>query len=228
LNIIVAGDAGFRRLCLSLVVKPAAQSRIVSISIIEKIALKLRGLPVGRIQRAIATAQAADISLSHDDIATHLLCRRPVEPVIEALILAKRDGVPTSWQELCAIDLASQGQKFDVLSAVRASSQVREFTFSSFAPDLKEELVGICRDGSRVRAQCRILYRLPVSHVFALRLEFLQERLAARIATVIFDADTPARLKLSGSEHESSLLVLAKTVIPTVQKVEVRYEMAAC
>lgn len=194
----------------------------------EKIALRLRGVPVGRIEKAMAVAQAAGISLSHHDISTHLLCGRPVEPVIEALMLAKREGVSTSWQELCAIDLASQGQKFDVLSAVRASTQVREITFSSFAPDLKEALVGICRDGLRVRAQCRILYRLPVSHVFALRLEFLQERMAARVAALVFDATTPARLQMSRSEHECSLLVLAQSVMPTVQKVEVRYDPLGC
>ena len=193
----------------------------------DKIALKLRGLPIGRIQKAMAAAQAAGISLRHDDISPHLLCGRPIEPVIEALTLAKREGVPTSWLELCAVDLMSQGQKFDVLSAVRACSQVREFTFASFAPDLKEGLVGICRDGSQVRAQCHILYRLPVSHVFALRLEFLQERLAARLATIIFNSATPARLHMSRSEHESSLLVLAQAVMPTVQKVEVKYETAA-
>ena len=150
-----------------------------------------------------------------------------VEPLVEAFILAKREAVPTSWNELCAIDLASKGQKFDVVSAVQASTQIREITFSSFAPDMKERIVGICRDGSRVQAQCHLLYRLPVSHVFGLRLEFLQERLAARMGVLIFDAASPARLQMSRSEHESSLLVLAQTVMPTVQKVELRYDVGA-
>jgi SigmaW regulon antibacterial len=196
----------------------------VSLSITEKIGLKLRGLPVGRIQKALALAQAAGISLNHEEIAVHLMCGRPVEPIIEALILAKREGVPTSWQELSAVDLASQGKKFDVLSAVRASAEIREMTFSSFSPDLKEPLAGICRDGSRVKAECHLLYRLPVSHVFALRLEFLQERLATRIAALIFDAANPARLQMSRTEHEGSLLVLAQSVMPTVQKVELKYD----
>src|SRR5262245_12299392 len=104
----------------------------------------------------MATADAAGIPLSCNDISTHLLCQRPVEPVVEALALARREGIPTSWQELCAIDLASRGQKFDVLSAVRASTQVREFTFSTFGSDMKERLSGICRDGSRMQAQCQI------------------------------------------------------------------------
>jgi len=144
--------------------------------------------------------------------------------------LAKRKGVSTSWNELCAIDLANltnQGQKFDVVSAVRASTQVRELVFSSFAPDMRERLIGICRDGSRVQAQCHILYRLLVSHVFGSRLEVLQQRLAARVGVLIFDATSPAHLQMSRSEHESSLLVLAQTVMPTVQKVEVRYDTAA-
>ena len=120
-----------------------------------------------------------------------------------------------------------QGQKFDVLSAVRVSTQIRELSFSSFAPDMKERLVGVCRDGSRVQAQCHILYRLLVSHVFGSRLEVLQQRLAARVGVLIFDATSPAHLQMSRSEHESSLLVLAQTVMPTVQKVEVRYDTAA-
>ncbi|MDB6064784.1 MAG: hypothetical protein JWR26_992 [Pedosphaera sp.] len=196
----------------------------MSISITEKIALKLRGLPVGRIEKALVAAQAAGISLNLHDVSTHLLCGRSVEPVIAALTLAKQEGVPTSWQELSAIDLASPGQKYDVLSAVRACVQVQELTFSNFGPALKEGLAGICRDGSRIGAECHVVYRLPVSHVFALRLDFLQERLAVRIAALIFDSATPIQLQMCRSEHESSLLVLAHTVMPTVRKVEVRYE----
>jgi uncharacterized protein YqfA (UPF0365 family) len=198
----------------------------MSLSLIEKIALWLRKIPAGRIQKAMATAQADGISLGLDDLSVHFLCGRPFEPVVEALILAKREGVPTSWSELSAIDLASKGQKFDVLSAVRACVQVRELTFSTFAPDLKEPLSGICRDGSRVKAECHILYRLPVSHVFALRLEALQEGLGTRIGALISDAASPDQLPISRFEHQRSLLALAQTIMPTVQKVELKYDTA--
>lgn len=198
----------------------------MALTFTEKIALKLRGLPVGRIEKTTAAAKEAGISLGPNDISAFLLAGGSIERVIEALILAKREGIPTSWDELCAIDLAGRGQNFDALGAVRSSIQVREMTFSTFAADRKEALEGICRDGSRTKAQCRVQYRLPVSHVFGSRMEFLQERLAARIAANIFDSATPIRLEMARSSHENSLLALAKAVMPTVQMAEVRYTAA--
>jgi uncharacterized protein YqfA (UPF0365 family) len=197
------------------------------ISFVDFIFLKLQGLPVGRIRKAMALSESARLSLSLHDICSHLLAGGSPESVLEALILARREGVPTSWSQLCAIDLASVGQQeFTVLSAVQASIPLREFTFSTFAPDLTQPLAGICRDGSRLQAQCRIQYHLDVSHVFGQRLNLLQERLAARIAALMFDAANPQELRISQAAHETSLLVLAQTVMPTVKEVALTFERA--
>ena len=195
----------------------------MGLSLTEKAGLKLRGLPVGRIEKAMAMAEEAGIAVNVADFSAHLLCRGSIEKVVEALVLAKREGVPASWSELCALDLAGSGGNFNILTVVRDSAQVRESIFTTFADDLKEPICGICRDGSRVSAECKVSYRLPLSHVFGSRMDFLQERLATRIGAYIFDAVSAVRLQMSRSEHEASLLVLAQKIMPTLAKLELRY-----
>lgn len=198
----------------------------MGMSFTEKIALALKGLPVQRIEKAVATTQAAGITITAMDVCTHLMCKGSVEKVIDALILAKSEGIPASWNELCAIDLATKGTATDVIKVVQESTQAHELTLSTFTKETKEQLGGICRNGKPVKATCKITYKLPLSHVFSTRLDFLQERLAARIATVIFESADMTRLLMSRNEHETSLLVLAKTVMPTVSCVELKYETA--
>jgi uncharacterized protein YqfA (UPF0365 family) len=178
------------------------------------------------VEKVMAAAQVAGAPVSTADVCTHLLCKGSVEKVVEALALAAREGIPASWHELCTIDLATAGGKVDVIGVVRESMQVKEMTFSTFMADSKEPLCGVCRDGTRVKAQCHISYRLPMSHVFGTCMGFLQERLAARICAGTFDAGDAVGLQMARTEHEASLLVLAKAVMPTVLRLELEYEIA--
>lgn len=193
----------------------------------DQLASLMRKVPVKEIKRCLKLARENGIEVTAAGLEGHHLAGGSIGELMDALILAKKTGVPATWTELMTIDLVSKQLKTDVVSVVReCAGGLREFSFDTPGKEMKGPLAGICRDGSRVRARCVVHYQLPVAHVFGSRLELLQERVGAQIMARIFDAEDPVRLRMRQSAIESELLVLAQTAMTTVRQVEVSFETA--
>ena len=91
------------------------------VKFIELIAQQLRKIPVGRIVNARITAVKSGINVTIDDLSTHFLAGGNVEWIIAALINAQKANIDLTFDQACAIDLATKGTSKNVVEAVHTS-----------------------------------------------------------------------------------------------------------
>lgn len=193
------------------------------LSISEMLGMRMRGTPVGRMRQALRRAADAGLPIGSDLMEVHLLAGGNLERVLDALILAKQEGLEADWLRLTAFDLTGT----DPVAAVRRSIPDQELVFDQYAADRPEKILGFCTDGSAVRAACRVMYRLPLLPDATPLLSQLQERLSARIAVLINTAPDPRSLEARKSERETHLLAMAHEIMPRVRAVQLRFASGA-
>ena len=128
------------------------------VKFIELIALQLRKIPVGRIVNARITAVKSGINVSIDDLSTHFLAGGNVEWIIAALINAQKANIDLTFDQACAIDLATKGTSKNVVEAVHTSvnPQVIDCPPTSGS---KRSIDAVAKDGIVIKARARVTVR---------------------------------------------------------------------
>lgn len=128
------------------------------VTIMELIALSLRRISAGLIVDTRITAIKSGLSISIDELSTHLLAGGDVKLVVLALIAAKKAEIKLNFDRACAIDLATKGTGKSVLEAVKTS--VNPMVIDCPQPgSARTTIDGIAKDGIVIRAKARVTVR---------------------------------------------------------------------
>ena len=114
------------------------------------IALKLRKVPVALVVDQRITAVKAGIPVEADDLSTHYLANGDINMVIAALIAAQKAGIPLTFDEGCAIDLATRQTDKNVLEAVMTSVNPRVIDCPEGKAGGRATIDAVARDGIRI------------------------------------------------------------------------------
>jgi len=128
------------------------------VTVVELVALRLRGVPVGLIVDTRITAVKSGLNVSIDDLSTHFLAGGNVEMVILSLIAARKAGIKLDFDRACAIDLATKGTGKNVYEAVKTSVNPRVIDVPNPASG-KTTIDGVAKDGIVVKARARVTVR---------------------------------------------------------------------
>ncbi|TFE68576.1 hypothetical protein A7Q09_06725 [Methylacidiphilum sp. Yel] len=129
-----------------------------AVSLLNLVAMRLRGIPPSLIVNTRITAVRSGLSISTAQLESHYLAGGNVEHVVRALVAADRAGIPLTFNRACAIDLATIGTGKSVFEAVRTSvnPKVIDCPFQVGGPTY---IAGVAKDGITVKAKARVTVR---------------------------------------------------------------------
>jgi len=160
------------------------------VTFMELIALRLRGVPVGLIVDTRITAIKSGLSLSIDDLSTHLLAGGNIEMVVQALIAARKAGIHLDFDRGCAIDLATKGTGKTVLEAVKTSVNPKVIDCPNPSSG-KVTVDAVAKDGIIVKCKARVTVRTNLDRfVGGATEETIIARVGEGIVTTIGSADS--------------------------------------
>ncbi|MBN9693101.1 MAG: flotillin-like protein FloA [Verrucomicrobia bacterium] len=128
------------------------------VGLVELIALRLRGIPVGHIVDNRITAVKSGLPLTIDDLSTHFLAGGNVDMIVQALIAAQRAGIHLDFNRACAIDLATKGTGKNVVDAVKTSVNPRVIDCPNPIAG-KNTIDAVAKDGIVIKARARVTVR---------------------------------------------------------------------
>jgi uncharacterized protein YqfA (UPF0365 family) len=128
------------------------------VSVVELIALRLRGVPAGLVVDGRITAVKSGTPVTIDQLSTHFLAGGNVTTVIRALIAAQKAGIHLTFNRACAIDLATKGTGKSVLEAVKTSVNPMVIDCPSGRSG-RTTIDGVAKDGIIIRAKARVTVR---------------------------------------------------------------------
>ena len=128
------------------------------VGLVELVALRLRGIPVGFIVDNRITAVKSGLPLTIDDLSTHFLAGGNVDMIVQALIAAQRAGIHLDFNRACAIDLATKGTGKNVVDAVKTSVNPRVIDCPNPASG-KVTIDAVAKDGIVIKARARVTVR---------------------------------------------------------------------
>ncbi len=128
------------------------------VAILNMLAMRLRGVPVGLIVDNRITAVKAGINLSADQLEAHYLAGGSVDQTVLALIAASKANIHLDFDRACAIDLATKGTGKTVLEAVRTSINPKVIDCPN--PNSGKTVIdAVAKDGIAVKARARVTVR---------------------------------------------------------------------
>ncbi len=155
------------------------------------IALKLRKVPVALVVDQRITAVKAGIPVEADDLSTHYLANGDIGMVIAALIAAQKAGIPLTFDEGCAIDLATRQTDKNVLEAVMTSVNPRVIDCPEGKSGGRQTIDAVAKDGIQLRARARVTVRTNLKgFVGGATEETIIARVGEGIVTTIGSAET--------------------------------------
>jgi len=119
----------------------------VPLSILSLIRMRLIGIPPGTIVTNLVRARKAGLSLTIDQLQSHLLAGGNIDNVTLAMIAAQRAQIPLEWQRAAAIDLAGR----NVLEALQTSVVPKVIETPTFQ--------GVAQNGIQLNVKARITVR---------------------------------------------------------------------
>ena len=119
----------------------------VPLSIGSLIRMRIIGVPAGLIVANLVRARKAGLSLTLDQLQSHVLAGGNIDRVTLAMIAAQRAQIPLEWQRAAAIDLAGR----DVLEALQTSVVPRVIETPNFQ--------GVAQNGIQLNVKARITVR---------------------------------------------------------------------
>jgi uncharacterized protein YqfA (UPF0365 family) len=119
----------------------------VPLSIGALIRMRVIGVPAGLIVANLVRARKAGLSLTVDQLQSHVLSGGNVENVVLAMIAAQRAQIPLEWQRAAAIDLAGR----NVLEALQTSVTPKVIETPTFQ--------GVAQNGIQLNVKARITVR---------------------------------------------------------------------
>lgn len=165
LQLLLVGGAIIVSLILLLIIAKFfniwLRARIANapVSIVNLLAMYLRGVPNSLIVDTRITAAKAGIKIDTDQLEAHYLAGGEVGHVVLALIAADKAGIPLSFDRACAIDLACKGTSKTVLEAVRTS--INPKVIDCPQPDMGRggKIDAVAKDGISLRVRARVTVR---------------------------------------------------------------------
>lgn len=165
LQLLLVGGAIIVALILLLVIAKFfniwLRARIANapVSIVNLLAMYLRGVPNALIVDTRITAAKAGIPINTDQLEAHYLAGGEVGHVVLALIAADKAGIPLVFDRACAIDLACKGTSKTVLEAVRTS--INPKVIDCPQPDMGRggKIDAVAKDGISLRVRARVTVR---------------------------------------------------------------------
>ena len=173
------------------------------------IALKLRKVPVSLVVDQRITSVKAGISVEADELSTHYLANGDIGMVIAALIAAQKAGIPLTFDEGCAIDLATRQTDKNVLEAVMTSVNPRVIDCPAPIAGSRATIDAVAKDGIQLRARARVTVRTNLKgFVGGATEETIIARVGEGIVTTIGSAETYKNVL--ENPDEISKVVMAK------------------
>ncbi len=160
------------------------------VSILNLIAMRLRGVPYSMIVDARVTAAKAGLMFTTDSLEAHYLAGGNVVATIEALIAAEKAGMGLDFIRACAIDLATKGTGKSVVDAVRTSVNPKVIDCPN-TDSGRVTIDGVAKDGIQVQVRARVTVRTNLkSFVGGAREETVIARVGESIVSTIGCADS--------------------------------------
>jgi len=128
------------------------------VGFIELIALRLRGVPINLVVNQRINAVKSGIPVSSDDLSTHHLAGGSILQVITALINAQKANIDLTFDQSCAIDLATKGTQKNVVEAVRTSVNPMVIDCPPTTGS-KRSIDAVAKDGIVIKARARVTVR---------------------------------------------------------------------
>lgn len=119
----------------------------VPLSIGALIRMRIIGVPAGLLVANLVRARKAGLSLTVDQLQSHILAGGNIDKVVLAMIAAQRAQIPLEWQRAAAIDLAGR----DVLEALQTSVNPKVIETPIFQ--------GVAQNGIQLNVKARITVR---------------------------------------------------------------------
>lgn len=160
------------------------------VSMLTLVAMRLRGVPYGMIVDSRIMAVKAGLDLTVNQLEEHYLAEGHLIPTIQALIASDKAGMDLSWQQACAIDLATKGTAKTVGEAVRTSINPKVIDCPS-AGSGRTSIDGVAKDGIQVKVRARVTVRTNLDRfVGGAQEETIIARVGEGIVTTIGSADS--------------------------------------
>ncbi len=161
-----------------------------SVSMLTLIAMRLRGVPYGMIVDSRIMAVKAGLNLTINQLEEHYLAAGNLIATIQALIASEKAGMDLSWNQACAIDLATRGTGKTVGEAVRTSINPKVIDCPAPASG-KTSIDAVAKDGIQVKVRARVTVRTNLERfVGGAQEETIIARVGEGIVTTIGSADT--------------------------------------
>ncbi|TDU72821.1 uncharacterized protein YqfA (UPF0365 family) [Prosthecobacter fusiformis] len=181
------------------------------VSIVNLLAMYLRGVPNALIVDTRITSAKAGLKIGTDQLEAHYLAGGEVTHVVLSLIAADKAGIPLDFNRACAIDLACKGTTKTVLEAVRTSINPKVIDCPS--PDMGRggKIDAVAKDGISLRVRARVTVRTNLDRfIGGATEETVVARVGEGIVTCIGSA--PSYKAVLENPDSISKLVLTKGV----------------
>jgi uncharacterized protein YqfA (UPF0365 family) len=150
----------------------------------------LRKLPYSDIVNARIMAVKAGLVISVNEFETHYMAGGDILQTVSGLINSQKAGISLTFDQACAIDLATKGTEKSIIEAVRTSINPKVID----CPDPKSgrtTIDGVAKDGIQVKARARVTVRSNLEHyVGSAQEETIIARVGEGIVTTIGSAES--------------------------------------
>lgn len=156
------------------------------VKILEILGMRLRGVRPSVIVDSRIMVTKAGLPIPTVQLETHYLARGNVPNVVRALIAASKAGIPLTFNQACAIDLAGR----DVLDAVQTSVNPKVIDCPDPAKG-RDTVAAVAKDGIQVKAKARVTVRANLERlVGGAKEETIIARVGEGIVTTIGSSET--------------------------------------
>ncbi len=128
------------------------------VSLRQLFTMRLRRVPYALLVDTRITAIKAGIELSIDEIETHYLAGGDVLQTTQGIINAQKARIQLSWNEACAIDLATKGTGKSIIDAVRTSINPKVIDCPN-PQSGRMTIDAVAKDGIQVKVRARVTVR---------------------------------------------------------------------
>lgn len=161
-----------------------------SVKIVTLVAMRLRGVPYALIVDARITATKAGMDIPIERFETHYLAGGDVIQTTQGMINAVKAGIQMTFDQACAIDLATKGTEKSIIEAVRTSVNPKVIDCPSISGG-RETIDGVAKDGIQVKARARVTVRSNLdNYVGSAQEETIIARVGEGIVTTIGSAES--------------------------------------
>jgi uncharacterized protein YqfA (UPF0365 family) len=181
------------------------------VSIVNLLAMYLRGVPNALIVDTRITSAKAGLNMGTDQLEAHYLAGGEVTHVVLSLIAADKAGIPLDFNRACAIDLACKGTSKTVLEAVRTSINPKVIDCPSTDMGRGGKIDAVAKDGISLRVRARVTVRTNLDRFIGGATE---ETVVARVGEGIVSCigSSPSYKAVLENPDSISKLVLHKGV----------------